>query len=360
MSYSEMPVERNRRVPAAVAKHAPPSAGTRGADRAAASVMSLALSTHDVPLHHRREWLTEVIGRSFVRASISAPPGSDMHNELCMHSNGGDLQLGTIRSNALVVERRAGAPETQDAFFAVVSMSGSHVVEQDGRRISLQPGDVTIYDTTRQHSVTCGDGFSKIVLSIPRSYLRERAPFLERCMAMRVAGGKGLAAVAARAAESFVKEVNHFSGAEFGLVADQCGELLMAALAGGMHMEKSVPQGRWTTLRRVKDFIELRLGDPELDVGMIAAATGLSRRHVSNLFNDEGTSPMRYVWRRRLENCGRDLAARSWAGATVTDIAFRWGFSDAAHFSRAFKGAFGMSPSDWRKSVLENHVRPGG
>jgi AraC-like DNA-binding protein len=33
---------------------------------------------------------------------------------------------------------------------------------------------------------------------------------------------------------------------------------------------------------------------------------------------------------------------------TVTEIAYRFGFSDHAQFSRAFRGHFGMSPKELR------------
>jgi AraC-like DNA-binding protein len=35
----------------------------------------------------------------------------------------------------------------------------------------------------------------------------------------------------------------------------------------------------------------------------------------------------------------------------VRVIAANWGFQDAAHFSRAFRDAFGVSPSDWRRTA---------
>jgi AraC-like DNA-binding protein len=40
-------------------------------------------------------------------------------------------------------------------------------------------------------------------------------------------------------------------------------------------------------------------------------------------------------------------------GDSVTTIAFRWGFCDTSHFCRAFKRAFGMTPSDVRRAALE-------
>ena len=62
---------------------------------------------------------------------------------------------------------------------------------------------------------------------------------------------------------------------------------------------------------------------------------------LNSLFGEEGTSLMRYVWRRRLEHCARYPADPRRAGERIGEIAFRWGFSDASHFSRAFRQLFG-------------------
>lgn len=35
---------------------------------------------------------------------------------------------------------------------------------------------------------------------------------------------------------------------------------------------------------------------------------------------------------------------------TITEIGMKWGFSDAAHFSRSVKAAFGISPSAFRRA----------
>jgi AraC-like DNA-binding protein len=41
---------------------------------------------------------------------------------------------------------------------------------------------------------------------------------------------------------------------------------------------------------------------------------------------------------------------------TVTEVAFRWGFNDAAHFSRRFKQAFGVTPSSVLTGRLSQRV----
>ncbi len=52
-----------------------------------------------------------------------------------------------------------------------------------------------------------------------------------------------------------------------------------------------------------------------------------------------------WIRTRRLEQCRRDLLDPMLADRPVAAIAARWGFVDAAHFSRAFKTAFGVSPA---------------
>jgi AraC-like DNA-binding protein len=55
-----------------------------------------------------------------------------------------------------------------------------------------------------------------------------------------------------------------------------------------------------------------------------------------------------WIRERRLENCRRDLIDPLNAHLSVGAIASRWGFAEAAHFSRVFKAAFQMSPTELR------------
>ena len=84
---------------------------------------------------------------------------------------------------------------------------------------------------------------------------------------------------------------------------------------------------------------------------MIARRAGLSPRYLNGLFGDEGASLMRHVWRRRLEQCAKDLCDPRRAGERVAEIAFRWGFNDASHFSRAFRQQFGSAPGEFQEGT---------
>jgi len=99
--------------------------------------------------------------------------------------------------------------------------------------------------------------------------------------------------------------------------------------------------------------VQQHLADPELSVGSIAQAVGLSVAHVHRLLRKGEDGPLaHFIWGQRLEACKRRLADPAAAGRSVSEIAFGLGFSDAAHFSRAFRARFGASPRQWRERAL--------
>ena len=66
---------------------------------------------------------------------------------------------------------------------------------------------------------------------------------------------------------------------------------------------------------------------------------------------------MRYVKEQRLEGSARDLCDPLLHSLSVTEIGFKWAFSDSAHFSNAFKTRFGRNPSSYRKERLNLPTR---
>lgn len=105
---------------------------------------------------------------------------------------------------------------------------------------------------------------------------------------------------------------------------------------------------RSAQFQRGKMFIDEHLADPTLSMSFVAAALGISTRYVSDLLAEGGLSYRQYVLEQRLVRCARDLADPRLDHRTVTEVAYSWGFFDGAHFSRAFKTAYGISPRDYR------------
>jgi AraC-like DNA-binding protein len=104
---------------------------------------------------------------------------------------------------------------------------------------------------------------------------------------------------------------------------------------------------RATLRERAKAYIGRHIREADLSVDGIAAAVGCSKRYLHLVFNAGEETVSEYVWRQRLEGCRAELSDPT-LRLTLTQIAYAWGFNSSAHFSRAFKGRYGLPPSAHR------------
>ncbi|MCY1251766.1 Transcriptional activator FeaR [compost metagenome] len=75
----------------------------------------------------------------------------------------------------------------------------------------------------------------------------------------------------------------------------------------------------------------------------------MSRRYLYNLFAQAAITPADFILSARLERCRDMLCDAAQSARPIGDIAYRFGFSDAARFSHAFRKRFGVSPSEYRR-----------
>ena len=102
-------------------------------------------------------------------------------------------------------------------------------------------------------------------------------------------------------------------------------------------------------VRDIRRHVAEHLGDPELSPASVARAVGVSVRHLHRLLAGAGAGSLgEWVRRSRLERCAADLRDPALAHENLTQIAFRWGFNDSAHFSRSFRAAYHQAPRDYR------------
>lgn len=113
------------------------------------------------------------------------------------------------------------------------------------------------------------------------------------------------------------------------------------------------PHTRRQALRmRIDAYVQQHLADPDLSPTTIAAAHHISTSYLHKLFRNQAVTITRLIRQYRLERCLRTLADPRYASHPLHRIASSWGFTDKAHFSRIFRTAYGMPPSDYRALVL--------
>jgi AraC family transcriptional regulator, arabinose operon regulatory protein len=95
---------------------------------------------------------------------------------------------------------------------------------------------------------------------------------------------------------------------------------------------------------------------PEMTLDGLVRATNLSRSRFAHLFRlHTGVPPGKYLRDVRFARA-RTLLETTFL--SIKEVMAEVGFHDPSHFSRDFQAAFGVSPSQWRKRVVEDATRP--
>ncbi|GGV72677.1 hypothetical protein GCM10010277_85870 [Streptomyces longisporoflavus] len=139
------------------------------------------------------------------------------------------------------------------------------------------------------------------------------------------------------------------SGRQLSLNAVDLVALLVAELLEPYRSESAVGGGEM--LARIREYIEENLMDPDMSPESIARAHHISVRYLHKLFQRDGTTVSTWIRQRRLDSCRADLGRFSNRRRTVAAVAQRWGFANPSHFSRLFRQAYGVSPSEWQTAT---------
>ena len=124
-----------------------------------------------------------------------------------------------------------------------------------------------------------------------------------------------------------------------------CMRLLLSV---SMQEPKSTPQYTYPLryVTETKRYIENHY-DKGITIEEIAASLGISRAYLRNVFfEEEGISPQDFLMQVRLKRA-KDLLARH--DISISESAFSVGYRDVSQFSRMFKKAVGLSPSEYRE-----------
>jgi AraC-like DNA-binding protein len=250
------------------------------------------------------------------------------------------------------VTRRNIERTSDDCLLICRQMKGEVLLEQDSRQERLAAGEFAILDP--RHPYTAVFAASRMLLiKVPRRILEQRCGRVRELSARVVTRDNHIGAITSDFLALLARHVGALDGSAAATSSAYALDLIalsLLRLKGDQRPSRS--SARSLALSNMRAFIESRLGDPELDPAAVAAGTGISLRYAQALMADAGTSLSRYIQARRLSRCAQALTDPAQSRRAVGEIAFAWGFTDAAHFGRLFKKRFGMTPRDYRQSQL--------
>ena len=99
-------------------------------------------------------------------------------------------------------------------------------------------------------------------------------------------------------------------------------------------------------LRKFAEQIEAVYADPEYNVEKLSETLGLSRGHLHRKIKElTGTAPVEFLRTYRLNKATQLLRQNAY---TVSEVAYRPGFSSPAYFSKCFKAVYGVTPTEYQ------------
>ena len=313
--------------------------------------MSQLLTTAAVEPARQLAYWTEMVCDTYVQLDCDAAADArTIEGEIAVDQLA-TLQLSRVTSTAQHVRRTPAriAWASEDYFLVSIQSHGSGMVVQDGRSARLAPGDFALYDSTRPYELHFDGPFQQYVLKLPGPTLRTALRDTHRLTATSVSGERGAGHLMINMIRTLAADIDTLAPASAVAVADSVTQILIAGLSALPAADRPA-LSNLTALHReqIKACVRARLREPGLSVAAIAAQLRLAPSTLHRAWAGEPCSLADWIWSQRLDAARRDLCDPALSARGVGEIAFSWGFNDAAHFSRAFRARFGCAPSELR------------
>ena len=231
-------------------------------------------------------------------------------------------------------------------------VEGAFVLDDGADGIDLGLGDILYGPAGHASTLRLPDHFVMLYIRIPQAMLHPRLVNLQVLRVGTLSGRAAVNRIFSGLLHSIVDDLDELTDEHIRPIEVAVAEFVISTLAASAAASCFDTAGA-SNFHRICQAIELQLGDGDLSLRQISDDQHVSARYIQKLFQQAGLSFSQYLRQRRLEHCHADLASPAHRTLSISEICFRWGFNDAAHFSRSFRADYGMTPREFRHQSLE-------
>lgn len=319
---------------------------------------STVLDTAELPVGERPEAWAGAMARAQIPQHVtSLEPGTFQARLEMMPLGAGQLNLLSSYANVSVRRTARHVRQSDPEMYRVnVAMAGEIRIDQYGQRIHLRRGDLGFGDSSEPLDVQAGQAPARhLVFQFPKQLLRLPHERFTRLYGRSLPWTQGVGRLFGQFLAGVAGEYAHCTPQAAAALEATAVDLLSAVLehhlghdasSGGPALAEA--SGHHALFLRMAAFIAEHLQDPALGPEDIAAAHHLSLRYLHRVFQQHGTTPRALIRTQRIDRCRKDLADPALRHLTIHTIAARWGYPQPDTFSRVFRTATGMSPSEFR------------
>jgi AraC-like DNA-binding protein len=277
-------------------------------------------------------------GVTFLRSPTAPILGSAHGYQL------GPAQLWRIVSPNQTVHVRGDAVLGMDSTFSIIVQSRGFSLVKGDHAHRIDQGTLSINNGANTCMELAGSS-TQVLLHVPRSIVLARHPGL-KIENLTMIDPQEPGAILLKAAVMLAARTAHrLSDTQAAIVFASILQLIGAPDALG---PRDNLRNSWRARRAMAD-IECGFRIPEFDAERVATAQTISRRRLDTiLIENTGKSLTAHIWDRRLAQAAEDLLDHAKSHKRISEIAFALGFEHIAHFCRAFKQRFRVTPTHWR------------
>jgi AraC-like DNA-binding protein len=322
--------------------------------------MDVTFSTSEIPRAQRLSSLREAVSRQFLGlylAPLAGDADNDLHGFMSIREFGG-VRIARFCGSPVAAARTPAHLDTSDDgyYLLALHLRGVARAGQRGCQITLRPGDLALLDSTHPYTIEFANAgeFEHIAYQIPRGRLNARSGEIERALGLCLPADSDPGRLASPYLSTLAAPNFRTPSAKAIPLVETGLDLLVNALLLAAGVDAPTSGGQAGMLHQLKLHSRARLGEPDLSPAAVADAHYMSSRQLHRLFARDGTTFGAWVREERLHCCRRDLADPRLRQVPIAELATRWGFRSAAHFTRAFSTRFGVGPRDFRRSALDH------
>ena len=306
----------------------------------------ITINTDTILTTDREEFWHEALGNTFAPVELTGWRETESPFACLQGGQIGRVLSAQISSTRQRHVRTARQIRHADAayFQMAVLSAGAASLHQDGRTARLAPGDLVVWENTRPFVWEFPDEWSIAVLSVPADAVNLTSRERTALSAQRLPAA-GLTGVVGRFVSDITRTTHEIPADQSEEVLAQASDLAITLLRASRGAAAETPREAVATAKR---YIQSRWRDPALDPREIAAAAGISPRYLHRLFQAEHLTVGQHLRSTRLAAARAALLNRSQDHRTVADIAHSCGFGDLSGFNRAFRAAYGITPTQMR------------
>lgn len=266
----------------------------------------------------------------------------------------GNVELSRIHCDGLIYRRHDRHLLTETESSLLIAIPEDDIINfiQNDRRTTCQPGGFLVERSDAPYEYWHAKRNRQWVLKVPNAVLQARLGRSERLGGLAFDARTGIASFFVSSLHTTISHLDAVDDAARSAAGTHLIELLCLAIMDDQRVLTSdLSSVRAAHLSRAETFIRENLKGADLSPGKVAESCGISLRYLQRLFSESDESIQGYIRERRLVRCNEELRSQG-ISRSISDIAYDWGFTDQAQFSKYYRLRFGKTASETRREAL--------